>query len=176
MLENPLTGERIVIRTGADETAGALLAFDLFLPPGGHVPAGHAHPIQEERFTILDGVLRFQLARRTIVASAGQTVRIPPGTAHWFENASAHPAHARVEVRPALNMQHLLERSMRLGQVRLFGRPVPRLSELALFLLEFERELAVPFVPRLLVHLILAPLAWLGKRQAFGAGQPALEP
>jgi len=176
VLQNPLSGERIVIRIGASETNGELLAFDLFLPPGGHVPAGHSHPIQEERFAILDGALRFRLGRRTILADAGQTVRIAPGTAHWFETAGPHAAHARVEVRPALRMQELLERSMGLDQVRLLGRPVPRLSGLALLLLEFERELAVPFVPRAVVRMLLTPLVWLGRRRAFGSAHPTLEP
>jgi quercetin dioxygenase-like cupin family protein len=176
VLQNPLSGERIVIRADAAETNGELLAFDLFLPPGGHVPAGHTHPIQEERFTILEGTLRFRLGRRTIVAHSGQTVRIPPGAAHWFENAAPQPARASVEVRPALRMQEVLERSMGLDQVRLLGRPVPRLPDLALVLLEFERELGVPFVPRAVVRLLLTPLVWLGQRRALAPGHPALEP
>jgi quercetin dioxygenase-like cupin family protein len=176
VLQNPLSGERIVIRTRASETNGELLAFELFLPPGGHVPAGHTHPIQEERFTLLDGALRFRLGRRTLVAQAGQTVCIPAGTAHWFENPGRRPAHARVEVRPALRMQEVLERSMGLDQVRLLGRPLPRLSGLALVLLEFERELAVPFVPRPVTRMLLTAVAWLGQRRALGATHPAREP
>ncbi|MBO0706281.1 MAG: hypothetical protein J2P39_13235, partial [Candidatus Dormibacteraeota bacterium] len=54
VIENPVSGERIVIRRSGAETGGALLAFDLFLPPGAHVPAGHVHPEQEERFTVLE--------------------------------------------------------------------------------------------------------------------------
>jgi len=52
VIDNALTGERIVIRQTAAQTGGRMLAFDLFLPPGGHVPAGHVHPVQEERFTV----------------------------------------------------------------------------------------------------------------------------
>src|SRR5437868_3724529 len=98
---NRATGERIVIRTSGSETAGELLAFDLFLPPHGHVPAQHAHPTQEERFTVIDGVLRFRVGGRTMVAVAGETVRIPARAMHWFGNPGPLPAHALVEVRPA---------------------------------------------------------------------------
>lgn len=87
VLENPVSGERIVIRQSGSETGGRLLEFDLFLPPGGHVPAQHAHPAQEERFTVLDGRMRFRLAGRTIVASAGESVVVPPGAPHRFGNA-----------------------------------------------------------------------------------------
>jgi len=31
------------------------------------------------------------------------------------------------------------------------------------FLLKFERELAVPYVPQSLVRAIIAPLAWLAR-------------
>src|SRR5438067_8364136 len=120
--DNPATGERIVIRTSGSETAGELFAFDLFLPPRCHVPAQHAHPTQEERFTVVDGVLRFRVGGRTIVAAAGETVRVRPRTAHWFGNPGPWPAHALVEVRPALRMEELLEASSMLGTSSRFGR------------------------------------------------------
>ena len=131
-----------------------MLAFDLFLPPGGHVPAQHAHPIQEERFTVVEGELEFRVGRRNIHASPGETIVVPPRTTHWFGNRGATPAHARVEVRPALRMEELLARSEQFGR-----SPGARLSQLALVLLEFRRELAVPFVPEGLVRLALAPFA-----------------
>src|SRR4051812_8770070 len=101
---NPVSGERIVIQTSGAETGGRLLVFDLFLPPAGHVPARHAHPIQTERFTVLAGRMRFVLGRQTIVAVPTDTVLVPAGIAHWFGNDGPEPAHARVEVRPALRM------------------------------------------------------------------------
>src|ERR1700694_5288915 len=101
VIDNPLSGERIVIRQSGTQTGGRLLAFDLFLPPGGHVPAGHVHPVQEERFTVFAGRMLVRLGRRTILASPGDTVRVPPGTPHWFGNAGGDVALTRVEVRPA---------------------------------------------------------------------------
>ena len=44
VIENPLSGERIVIRTSGAETGGRLLAWDLYLAPGGRVPSSHSHP------------------------------------------------------------------------------------------------------------------------------------
>ena len=55
LISNPISGEQILIHTSGAETDGKLLVFDLFLPPGKHVPSRHTHPIQEERFTILAG-------------------------------------------------------------------------------------------------------------------------
>ena len=166
VIDNPISGERIVIRQSGEATGGRLLAFDLFLPPGGHVPAGHVHPVQEERFTVIAGRMRFRFGRRTVVAIPGETVVIPAGTAHWFGNAGLDVAHARVEVRPALLMEELLEATARLGQNGHFpGTHLPRASDLALVLLEYRRELAVPNVPSFLMRALLTPLAWLGRRR-----------
>src|SRR3569623_2616746 len=47
VLENPISGERIVIRESGAQNGGRLLAFALSLPPGGPVPARHVPPAQE---------------------------------------------------------------------------------------------------------------------------------
>lgn len=165
VIENPVSGERIVIRRSGAETGGELLAFDLFLPAGGRVPAGHVHPAQEERFTVVEGRMRFRLGHRTVLASPGDTVTVPRGTAHWFRNAGPGVAHARVEVRPAMRMQELFETSEAMGaEGHLAGTNLPRPTDLALFLLEFEHEVSVPYVPRALTRVLLAPLALLARR------------
>ncbi len=167
VIENPISGERIIIRQSGAETGGQLLAFDLFLPPGGHVPSGHVHPTQEERFTVVAGQMRFRLGRRTILAHPGATIHIPAGTAHWFGNAGPEVAQARVEVRPALRMEDLFEATEAMSQRgRFFGTRLPRPADLARLLLEFQREVAVPNVPAFLVKSVLVPLAWLGRRRA----------
>ena len=166
VINNPISGERIVIRESGAQTGGQLLSFDLFLPPGGHVPSGHVHPAQEERFTVVTGSMRFRLGRHTIRANPGETVLVPAGTAHWFGNAGADVAHARVEVRPALRMEELFETTEALALKGHFrGTRLPRLSDLAHILIEFQREVSVPNIPPFLVRVALAPLAWLGRRR-----------
>jgi quercetin dioxygenase-like cupin family protein len=170
VIENPVSHERIVVRASGTGTAGRLLAFELYLPPGAHVPARHVHPIQEERFTVVGGRMRFRLGGRSVEARAGETVVVPPGRAHWFGNAGEEPAHAWVEVRPALRMEEFLAASEAIaGTGRLPGTRLPRLTDLAAVLLEFQREVAVPNVPAVLVWAILAPLAWLARRHRPGA-------
>ena len=162
VIDNARSGERIVIRQSGAETHGQLLAFDLFLQPGAHVPAAHAHPRQEERFTVLAGRVRFRLARRAVLACPGMTLRVPSGTPHWFGNAGANVAHLHVEVRPALRMEELLATS-----VQRSIRPAawwPRLVGLALIPLDFPSEVRVPYVPARLVTAVLQPLAWFRAR------------
>jgi hypothetical protein len=49
---------------------------------------------------------------------------------------------------------------------RIPGVRIPRPTDLAVVLLEFQHEIAVPSVPAFLVRAVLAPLAWLGHRRA----------
>jgi mannose-6-phosphate isomerase-like protein (cupin superfamily) len=163
VVENPASGERIVVlRTGAD-TGGTLLEFELHLAPGGHVPSGHIHPEQEERFTVLEGLARFRLGIRTVMVGAGETITVRPGTPHRFANAGPGPARLLVQVRPALNMEELLETAAALTRESspvLAGRP--RLLDLALFLREFEREVRAPVLPALMSG-VFRSLAWLAR-------------
>jgi quercetin dioxygenase-like cupin family protein len=164
VIVNPISGERIVVRQSGAETGGALFTFDLYLPPGGHVPAGHVHPVQEERFTVIEGQMRFRLGRQTVVARPGATVIVPPGKAHWFGAEGGQAAHAYVETRPALRMEEFFAENETLSLAgRLGGTRLPRLTDLARILLEFRREVAVPYMPAFLVRIALTPLAWLGR-------------
>jgi hypothetical protein len=49
---------------------------------------------------------------------------------------------------------------------RLGGTRLPRFPDLARILLEFRREVAVPYAPAFLVRAALTPLAWLGRLHA----------
>jgi quercetin dioxygenase-like cupin family protein len=170
VIDNPVTGERIVIRRGAAETGGELLEIDLFLTADGHVPAAHVHPFQEERFTVVRGRMKFRAGLRTVVAGPGQTVAVPPGTIHRFQNAGDEEAHAVVEVRPALRMEELFRTTADLardGRTLPNGMPYP--LDFALFLQEFEREVAIPVLPGGLVRAGVAPLARAARRRGLDA-------
>lgn len=166
ILDNPITGERIIFRQTAADTGGELLAIDLILAPDGHVPGTHVHPSQEERFEVVSGKMKFRLGRKTIIAKAGDVVTVPPGSVHKFANAADEPAHVRVEVRPALKMEQLFETTVALakdGKTNAKGMPKP--LELALFVREYEDEVRAPFPPAPIVKAVTAPLAWIAKRR-----------
>jgi quercetin dioxygenase-like cupin family protein len=168
VIANPISGEQIVIHTSGAETNGKLLVFDLFLPPGKQVPSRHTHPIQEERFTILAGTMRFRLGWRRILATPGDTIAVPAGVAHWFGNAGSGVAHARVEVRPALRMEELLAMAATIeaGTQRSIRHWVRQLPAVARLLIEFQHEVAAPGLVAWLVQPILAVIARLDRRSA----------
>jgi len=160
VIDNPISGERIVIHQTAVETGGTLLAWELRLAPGGRVPSSHAHPVQEERFTVVEGRMRFRVAGRPIIVGPGEMVTVPPGTVHSFANAGGMPARVLVTTTPALEMEALLETAAAMArEQRSAGRSLPRLVDLALFMTDFEPEVRAPYVPAALVRLVMRSLA-----------------
>jgi hypothetical protein len=130
------------------------------------VPSAHAHPEQEEQFTVLAGLLRLRVGRRRILARPGDTVRIPPGTAHHFANPGPEPARVAVRSSPALSMADLLATAAAMAsQQQAAGRPFPRLADLVLFLDDFRHEVAAPYLPAGLVRAVISPLARLTRRR-----------
>jgi mannose-6-phosphate isomerase-like protein (cupin superfamily) len=170
IIENPVSGERITFLQTARDTAGELLEFELELTPDGHVPGAHVHPQQEERFHVLSGRMQFRRGWRRVVAEAGETVVVPAGTVHRFENAGDDVARCRVEVVPALDMEHLLETTVELaleGNVTRTGMPKP--LHLALFVARFRREVRAPFPPAWVVRALMSPLAALARARGHAA-------
>jgi mannose-6-phosphate isomerase-like protein (cupin superfamily) len=170
IIENPVSGERITFLQTAADTAGELLEFELELTPDGHVPGAHVHPEQEERFQVLSGRMKFRRGWRRVVAEAGETVVVPAGTVHRFENAGDDVARCRVEVVPALDMEHLLETTVELaleGNVTRTGMPKP--LHLALFVARFRREVRAPFPPAWIVRALMSPLAALARARGHAA-------
>ncbi len=66
--ENPVTGERVVVRVGTEDPGGELLVAELFVRPGGAVAGEHVHPSIDEWFTVLEGRVGFRLDGRDSVA------------------------------------------------------------------------------------------------------------
>jgi len=174
VLDNPISGERFVFHQTASDTGGQLLAFDLVLTPDGHVPGGHVHPVQEERFQVLRGTMKFRKGLRTVVAEAGEEVVVPPGSYHRFANAGAGLAEVRVEVRPALTMEQQYETDVALARDgRTMRTGMPRPLDLALFMRAFDQEVQAPLAPGL-VRAATAPLAWLATRRGLERRYPRL--
>jgi quercetin dioxygenase-like cupin family protein len=177
IIENPVSGEKITFRKTAADTDGELLQFDLELSPDGKVPGMHVHPGQEERFEVISGTMRFRKGMRRVTAHAGDIVTVPAGVVHKFANAGDETAVVRVEVRPALRMEDLLETSVELAEDgRTTGAGMPKPLDLALFVREFRREVRGPFAPGWVQRATLAPLAWIARRRGHADRYAVPEP
>jgi quercetin dioxygenase-like cupin family protein len=149
-LENPMTGERFIFIETAASTDGELLAIELELRAGGGVPMPHVHPVQAERFEVLEGTVRFRVGRRTILAAAGEILEIEPGVRHalGFANPWPDPARPRVDVLPALQMEEMLRDVVALAHAgRLTRRGLPRSPlELARLARAYDNVAHAPFL------------------------------
>jgi quercetin dioxygenase-like cupin family protein len=164
-LENPVTGERFTFIETAATTGGELLSFELGLRPGGAVPLPHVHPIQTERFEVVEGRMRFRLGLRTVVAGPGEVVEVAPGVMHGFANAGDGEALVRVEVRPALEMETMFAEVIAMARAgRMTRRGMPRnVLDLALLARTYDQEAHAPFLTVGLQRLLLAPLVLLAR-------------
>jgi quercetin dioxygenase-like cupin family protein len=169
-LENPVTGERFTFLETAATTAGQLLSFELALRAAGAVPIPHVHPIQTERFEVVEGRVRFRLGLRTIVAGPGEVVQVAPGLMHAFANVGDGEARVRVEVRPALKMETMFAEVVAMARAgRMTRRGMPRnLLDLALLARTYDLEAHAPFISLGLQRRLLAPLVFLARARRGG--------
>src|SRR5262245_36808935 len=169
-LANPVTGERFTFTHTASSTNGELLAFELALRPGGAVPIPHVHPIQTERFEVLEGRARFRIGRRRRVAGPGEVVEVAPGVVHGFANPGSEEVRMAVEVRPALAMEEMLAEVVALaGAGRLTRRGLPRNPlTFALLARTYDREAHAPLLSVGAQRLLLAPLVFSARHPRLG--------
>ena len=168
-LENPVTGERFTFTDTAATTDGELLAFELGLRPGGAVPIPHVHPIQTERFEVVEGLMRFRVGLRRRLAGPGEVVEVAPGVLHSFANAGDEEARVRVEVRPALAMEEMLAEVVAMAEAGLMNRRgLPRrLRDLAALARKYDQEAHAPGLSVGMQRVLLAPLTMSpGRRSA----------
>jgi mannose-6-phosphate isomerase-like protein (cupin superfamily) len=166
-LENPVTGERFSFTETAASTGGELLAFELGLRPGGAVPIPHVHPIQTERFEVVDGRMSFRVGLHRVQAGPGDVVEVQPGVAHSFANAGETDARVRVEVRPALAMEEMFTEVVAMAQAgRMNRRGMPRnLLDLAELARKYDQEAHAPLMSVRVQRLLLAPLVFLARQR-----------
>lgn len=176
-IENPITKERFVWRQTARNTQGALLQFDLYLQPGAKVAAPHIHPRQEERFVVQQGRIRLTIAGRTRHLGVGEEAIVPPGTSHAWWNEGAEPAHALVDLRPALQAETFFETFCGLARD---GKANPKTGlpahplQLAVLADTYKQELDFASAwQRAVLGPVLSALAVVGRRRGFKGRYPA---
>lgn len=172
VFENPVTGERGVVRVAPNESNGYLLAADLYVRPGGAVTGEHVHPQFTEAFTVVRGQLGARRDGRDLELGSGMRLEVAAGVAHDFWNAGEEEARVVVEVQPAERFLLMIRNLFLLaqdGKTNTKGMPGP------LHAVAFGREFAdtIRFTrpPRIVQRVmfgVLGPLAWLtGRRGSY---------
>jgi quercetin dioxygenase-like cupin family protein/uncharacterized membrane protein len=160
--------QRIILRTTAAETGGALLEMEAYYKPGGHYPPEHYHPLQDEHFEVLKGQIDVCVDGVEHTYAAGEAFAIPRCTAHTFRNGGAEEAAVLWQVRPALRTQQFYETLWGLaadGKTNTAG--IPHLLQLAVLLQEYAAEFVLTSPPRALQPVLFGALAVVGRLRGY---------
>jgi quercetin dioxygenase-like cupin family protein len=164
VLQNPATGELMRFVKAAADTNGEYVLVEVIVEPNGSVAAAHVHPYQTEPLEVLEGEVTFKVGRKKVVAKAGETLVVEPGTAHKFWNSGSVDARFRCEVRPALQFEQLIETMFSLaadGKTNKKGMPNP--FRLAVIAQAHLVDVQLPVVPLWMQKLALSMGAPLGR-------------
>lgn len=171
--DNPVTGERVVIRLGTQETGGERLIADVYVRPGGAVFGEHIHPSIDETFTILKGRVGIAIDGRKTIAEPGQTLHVPRGTAHDWWNAGDEEAHILVEITPAARFELMIRNLFCLAQDgKTDKKGKPKLLQLALIAREFDDVVRLTRPPRLLQKVLFGILAPIARLKGYRGSYP----
>jgi mannose-6-phosphate isomerase-like protein (cupin superfamily) len=172
VLENPATGERITFEETAAESAGERLRFQWLFTPQGVVAQEHLHPAQEERHEVIAGTLGVMIDGEERVLGPGESVVVPAGTPHRLIEYGQ--VHARIELRPALRQEVLMETFAGLARDgKIGGRRLSSLLQLAVIGHEFAPEGHATRPPLAVQRVVFGALAAIGRRCGYRASYEA---
>ena len=84
------------------ESGGSVAMFEFDVPSGMQVAAPHSHDGYEETIYGLDGVLTWTVDGTSIDVGPGDSLLIPRGAVHKFDNTSGEEARALAVVTPGI--------------------------------------------------------------------------
>ena len=169
VIENPLSGEQIIIRTGATETGASCCV--------GARPRPRRSGAQQPRASGAGGTLHHpgrsdavpgrradddRRGRSYRGRAAGDGAQLRERRSRSGSRAGGDPSGARHAGAAGDGRRH--------GAGAAGGRPpFPRVLDLMLFMRDFEREVRAPYLPRALVRLVTHTLSGLARLRGLDA-------
>jgi quercetin dioxygenase-like cupin family protein len=173
VIENPVTGERVVVRVGTEDSGGDLLVVDGYVKPGGAVTGEHVHPAIDEDFMVVRGRVGFRIDGRESIAEPGERLHVPAGTAHDWWNAGEEEAHVRVEIRPGARFEEMAINLFGLAQDgKTNSKGMPNLLQAAAFAREFSDVLYFTKPPLWVQRLLFGALARTARALGYRGSYP----
>ena len=170
MIENPVSGQRLIFLITSADSNGDLFAAEGIFPPGGFAGVPHIHPHQDEHFEVLAGRARFDVDGEHQILGADSTIEIPRGTAHTFANDVEDENRVRFEFRPAPpSTEKFYELYFAFAQQgRVDADAMPSLLDIATVWPVTSEHAVLAKPPPIIQHAlfrVLAPAAQLARRQ-----------
>ena len=175
VIENPVTGERGIVRR-APATASSPLIADLYARPGAAVVGEHVHPGSTETFTVVRGTLGIRLDGVESVARSGTRVVVTPGTPHDWWNVGDDTAWVVVEVDPGRRFESMIRNLFGLAaDDRTDDTGRPGLLQAALLAREFDDTIQFTSPPRIIQQTLFAALAPFARLRGLRGSYPHYE-
>jgi quercetin dioxygenase-like cupin family protein len=169
-LVHPVTGERLVFRKRARDTAGELMEMSLYLGPSGFIAAPHVHPFQEERFEISGGPAMFRIGNEERLYQPGEVVAVPPGTPHVWWNPSDREVTTLIQFRPALDTETFFETFFGLaGEGKVNKKGLPNPLQMMVLARAYNREMQLPRSRQRMLYPLTLLLAPIGRALGYRA-------
>ena len=175
VIENPVTGERAIVRRAPASNRSPLVA-DLYARPGAAVVGEHVHPASTETFTVVRGTLGVRLDGVESRAGAGTRIVVPPDAPHDWWNTGDDTAWIIVEVDPGRRFETMIRNLFGLaadGRTDTTGRP--GLLQAALLAREFDDTIRFTTPPRAIQRSLFALLAPLARLRGLRGSYPQYE-
>ena len=167
ILDNPVSGERIIFRKTAADTDGELLELDLELAPDGHVPGKHVHPVaggalrgHQRHHEVQDGPQDRRRRGRRGGHGPGRRARTSSRT------AATRPPTCGCRSARRSRWSSCFETAVALAnEGRTTSKGMPKPLDLALFVREYADEVQGAFPPAWVQQATMAPLAWVARKR-----------
>lgn len=105
VIESPVTGERLTFLETYESSGGELFRAEIEMQPSDYAIRPHRHPVQEERFEVLEGRLGVSIRSDVHVADPGGEVVVPADAPHSYWNEGPGLLRVLYENRPAVPSQ-----------------------------------------------------------------------
>lgn len=161
-LQNPVTGEsaRILEHT-PEQIIGEMLVL-----PGGAVAGAHRHPVQEERFEVVEGVMGYRRGDQRGELRPGASIGVPAGVVHDWWNAGEGVLRARVIMIPSRSFAAMIGAVWGLAELgRTNDEGMPELLDAALLAEAFGDEIVFQRPPRVVQRILAATVAPIARRR-----------
>jgi quercetin dioxygenase-like cupin family protein len=170
VIENPVTGQRLIFLVTSADSDGEVFAAEGIFPPGGFAGVAHIHPHQDEHFEVLAGHGVFDIDGGRHVLGAGDTIDVPRRTKHTFANAGEDEMRVRFEFRPALaSTDRFYELYFAFAQQgRVNTKAMPGLLDIATVWSVTSEHAVLATPPPVIQHAlfrVLAPIARIAKHR-----------
>lgn len=154
------SGESLVIRSSTEDA----LEVEVTYAPGGSAPPKHLHPVQDERFAVLEGELRTRVGGKESDRVKGESFEVPAGVPHQMWNPGTEPARVLWVTAPRGRTEEwfrAIDGLHREGKVGKGGGPRP--LAIAPLLSEYSDTFRLALGPERVVRAAIAVLGAVGR-------------